>query len=155
MNSYSIRPATSADIPEILSQRRAMFEDMGVGDAVSLQPMLAAAEKYLRDAMPQGLFYAWFALAPGGEIAGGCAVAINFWPPHPWDPQSRRAYLLNLYVYPEHRRKGVARLLMQTALDWCKAQGIGTVSLHASQVGRSLYESFGFAQTNEMRLKLK
>jgi GNAT superfamily N-acetyltransferase len=148
MTNFIIRPATLADLSEILLHRRAMFEDMGVGDAVSLAPMLAATEKYLREAMPQGAFRAWFAVAPDGQTAGGCAVATSSWPPHPWDPQSRRAYLLNLYVYPEHRRQGVARLLMQTTLDWCRAEGFGTVSLHASKFGRELYESFGFQQTN-------
>jgi GNAT superfamily N-acetyltransferase len=155
MTDFTLRPATISDIPEILQHRRAMFEDMGVGDAASLAPMLAAAENYLQEAVPQGAFRAWFAVAPDGSTAGGCAVAVGSWPPHPWDPQTRRAYLLNLYVYPEHRRKGVARLLMKTALDWCKAEGFGTVSLHASKVGRELYESLGFQQTNEMRLKLK
>ena len=155
MTNFTIRPATLADLPEILHHRRAMFEDMGVGDAASLAPMLAATETYLREAMPQGAFRAWFGVAPDGQIAGGCAVAISSWPPHPWDPQSRRAYILNLYVYPEHRRKGIARLLLQTTVDWCKAEGFGTVSLHASPVGRSLYESLGFHQTNEMRLRLK
>ncbi len=155
MTDLTVRPAILADIPEILHHRRAMFEDMGVGDAVSLAPMLAASEKYLREAMPQGMFHAWLAVADNDRTAGGCAVAISSWPPHPWDPQSRRAYVLNLYVYPEYRRKGIARLLMKATLDWCKAEGFGTVSLHASEVGRSLYESFGFRQTNEMRLNLK
>jgi GNAT superfamily N-acetyltransferase len=150
-----IREAALADISEIVSQRRAMFEAMGVGDAASLAPMLAATEKYLREAMPQGEFHAWFAIAHGGHTVGGCAAATSFWPPHPWDTQSRRAYILNLYVYPEHRRQGIARRLLQTTLDWCRAEGFGTVSLHASEYGRALYESFGFRQTNEMRLLLK
>jgi ribosomal protein S18 acetylase RimI-like enzyme len=155
MTTFTIRTAAPSDIPEILHHRRAMFEDMGVGDAASLGSMLAATEGYLREAMPQGAFRAWFAIAPDGQTAGGCAVAISSLPPHPWDPQSRRAYILNLYVYPQHRRQGIARLLMQTTVDRCKAEGFGTVSLHASQFGRELYESFGFQQTNEMRLKLK
>jgi len=155
MTNFTIRPATLADISEILHHRRAMFEDMGVGDAASLAPMLAATEKYLREAMPQGAFRGWFAITSDVHIAGGCAVATSSWPPHPWDPLSRRAYILNLYVYPEHRRQGVARLLIQTTLDRCRAEGFGTVSLHASKFGRELYESFGFAQTDEMRLRLK
>jgi GNAT superfamily N-acetyltransferase len=154
MTNFIIRTAALADIPEILHQRRAMFEDMGVGDATSLTPMLTAMQEYLLLAMPRSDFHAWFALAEG-RIVGGCAVATTLWPPHPWDTRSRRAYVLNLYVYPEHRRKGVARLLIQTTLDWCKTEGFGTVSLHASKFGRELYESFGFAQTNEMRLTIK
>jgi GNAT superfamily N-acetyltransferase len=155
MNSYPIRQATTADIPEILHHRRAMFEDMGVTDPALLSPMLAEAKRYLHEAMPNGMFRAWFALSPDDRIIGGCAVAISISPPHPWDPQSRRAYILNLYVDPDHRRKGIARQLLQTTVDWCKADGFGTVSLHASHHGRSLYESIGFVQTNEMRMKLK
>jgi GNAT superfamily N-acetyltransferase len=154
MTDFTIRPATPADIPEILRQRRAMFEDMGGADSDSLDAMLASAEPYLRESMPQGSFLAWLAITSSGQFAGGAAVAVGSSPPHPWDPQPRRAYILNLYVYPEFRRMGMARRLMQTTLDWCKTEGFGTVTLHASEGGRSLYESFGFAQTNEMRLKL-
>ncbi len=155
MNSYSIRPATLADITEILHHRRAMFEDMGVTDSTLLAPMLLAAGKYLDEAMPQGNFRAWFAISEDTQIVGGCAVAISSSPPHPWDPRTRRAYILNLYVYPDHRRNGIARQLLQTTVDWCRTEGFNTVSLHASQHGRSLYESLGFTQTNEMRLKLR
>ena len=63
-----------------------------------------------------------------------------------------RAYLLNVYVYQEFRRQGVARRLMQVMVDWCRAQGFSTVWLHASDEGRPLYESMGFAASNEMKL---
>ena len=38
---------------------------------------------------------------------------------------------------------------------WCREQGYKTVSLHASEDGRHLYEALGFKPTNEMRLGLK
>jgi hypothetical protein len=38
---------------------------------------------------------------------------------------------------------------------WCRAQGYAGVSLHATDEGRPLYESMGFAPTNEMRLRLR
>jgi hypothetical protein len=43
---------------------------------------------------------------------------------------------------------------MQAMVDWCRCEGYGTVSLHASAAGRPLYESMGFQPTNEMSLKL-
>ena len=76
------------------------------------------------------------------------------WPAGAWNPENRRAYILNMYVYPEFRRRGIARSLMHTMIDWCRRQGFATVSLHASRHGRPLYESLGFVPTTEMRLTL-
>ena len=35
-------------------------------------------------------------------------------------------------------------------IDWCRAQGIARVRLHASDAGRPLYASLGFTPTTEM-----
>jgi hypothetical protein len=44
--------------------------------------------------------------------------------------------------------------LTQAALDACRALGIRTFILHASNEGRALYASLGFKGTNEMRMQL-
>ena len=49
------------------------------------------------------------------------------------------------------RRQGLARRLTETAIEWCRANAIATVILHASDEGRDLYSSLGFQPTNEMR----
>jgi GNAT superfamily N-acetyltransferase len=69
-------------------------------------------------------------------------------------PGAPRANILNVYTHPPHRRRGLARELIVTALDWCREHGIRAVILHASRDGRALYESLGFEPTNEMRLML-
>jgi GNAT superfamily N-acetyltransferase len=51
-------------------------------------------------------------------------------------------------------RRGLARRLMDTMLAWCRAQGMHSIYLHASDHGRPLYESLGFTATNEMRIVL-
>jgi ribosomal protein S18 acetylase RimI-like enzyme len=63
-----------------------------------------------------------------------------------------RGNILNVYTEREHRRRGMARALMQIALEWCAANQVGAVILHASAEGSALYESLGFTPTNEMRL---
>jgi GNAT superfamily N-acetyltransferase len=57
-------------------------------------------------------------------------------------------------LIPQARRLGLARLLMETALEWCRNNGIRAVILHSSDDGRPLYQSLGFRPTNEMRLVL-
>ena len=45
---------------------------------------------------------------------------------------------------PEHRRKGLARRLLEDAIAHAKRDGIRTLKLDATEEGRPLYESLGF-----------
>ncbi|MFZ0284885.1 MAG: GNAT family N-acetyltransferase [Terriglobales bacterium] len=149
-----IRDANSDDIPEILRQRRAMYLDMDYEDSPALAKMLSSCEPYLRESLADGSFRSWLALA-GRKVAGGGAVIISPWLSHPYDLECRRATILNVYVYPEFRRRGIARRLMETIIVWCRQQNFASVFLHASKAGRPLYDALGFDATNEMKLKLK
>ena len=149
-----IRPATVDDMPELLRQRRRMYEDMGNRDANALTAMVAATAAFLPNAMADGLFHGWLA-ENQGRIVGGGAVIVTPWVAHPHDLACRHATVLNVYTYAEFRRRGVARSVMATILDWCRSQGLATAFLHASDEGRPLYESMGFHSSNEMKLLLR
>lgn len=153
-HNVEIREATLADIPEILRQRRRMYEDMRYSDTAVLSAMLELTDDYLRKALPDGTFRSWLACDDGRPIAGG-AVVINPWPAHPYDLECRRATILNVYTEPNYRRSGIARQILQFIIGWCKQQGFARVTLHASEDGRHLYESLGFEASNEMRLDLR
>jgi ribosomal protein S18 acetylase RimI-like enzyme len=152
--NVTIREATIADIPEILRQRRRMYEDMHYNDPTTLATMASLSSEYLNSAMANGTFRAWLAAVENRVVAGG-AMIISPWPAHPYDLQCRRATILNVYTDSEYRRRGIARQLMQTILAWCKREDFARVTLHASDDGRHLYESLGFELSNEMRLNLR
>ena len=61
---------------------------------------------------------------------------------------------MNISVEPEYRNQGIAKELLKTILFYIKDKNITLVSLHASEMGKNLYEKVGFKPTNEMRLKL-
>lgn len=149
-----IRPATASDIPEILRQRRGMYEDMHYTDSDALTQMMKLSADYLTIAIADGSFRAWFA-SENGSITGGGAIILTPWLAHPYDLECRRATILNVYTYPEYRRRGIARRLMQTMIGWCRQEGLARITLHASEGGRYLYESLGFEPSNEMTLKLR
>ncbi len=149
-----IREATLADIPEILRQRRAMYEDMDYKDAAALSAMVSISASYLAKAMAEGSFRSWLASVETRIVAGG-AIIISPWPAHPYDLECRRATILNVYTDRGYRRRGIARHLLTTMIAWCQREGFARVDLHASPDGRHLYESLGFEPSNEMRLKLK
>lgn len=148
-----IRQATADDVPEILRQRRAMYLDMDYPDSSDLAAMLSSCEAYLLESIGNGSFRAWLGVIEQTVVGGG-AVLVSPWPSHPYDLECRRATILNVYVYPQFRRRGIARELLRTMIEWCKGQRFAMVYLHASQDGRRLYERLGFEPSNEMKLKL-
>jgi GNAT superfamily N-acetyltransferase len=148
----AIRPATVEDAALIAAQRRAMFFDMGHCNARTLDSMTEAFLPWVRHKMSAGEYLGWFAIADDGGVAAGAGLWLMDWPPHMVGPGSRRGNILNVYTRPEFRRQGLARRLTETAVDWCRANGVRTVILHASNEGRPLYQALGFEASNEMRL---
>jgi len=66
----------------------------------------------------------------------------------------RYAYVNGVYVYPNYRRRGIARRLMNMAIDWARERGCVQVRLRSSDDGRPLYRSLGFAASSEMQLDI-
>jgi ribosomal protein S18 acetylase RimI-like enzyme len=145
------RAANLNDLDVIVHHRRAMFRDMGYRDEAELDAMAEAFRPWLRRKMEQNEYLAWLAVEEQQTVAG-IGLWLMDWPPHMIGPGSPRGYILNVYTEPDFRRRGIARSLMQLALDWCSARNIRTVVLHSSPAGRALYESLGFRSSNEMRL---
>jgi len=150
-----IREAQPEDVAEIVRHRRRMYEDMGERDAAALDAMQASSAAFLEKAIPAGLFHGWLAQTRAGRVVAGGGMMIVPWLSRPADAEPRRAWILNVYTYPEYRRQGIARRLMQTIIEWCRQAGFQAVSLHTSDDGRALYESLGFKPTEEMKLLLR
>jgi ribosomal protein S18 acetylase RimI-like enzyme len=158
-SSFFVREAAFADIRLLAHHRAAMFRDMGKLPPHQ-QPLLEReTASYLTDALPRGEYLAWLAetASTPPTIIGGAGVQLR-----PLLPRPRRdadhlelgpeAIVLNVYVEPNWRRRGVAEALMRTLLNALEARGVSRVVLHASNEGRRLYERLGFVSTNEMLL---
>ena len=142
---YRIRLATLADATVLVRHRIAMFTDMAVPlDADVLDQAFRA---WLAATMPAGTYRAWLVETAGGEVAGGGGITIIPWPPGPRYAGDRLAYAYNVYTEPAHRRRGLARLVMNTIHSWCRAEGITSIALNASRDGKPLYESMGYAES--------
>jgi GNAT superfamily N-acetyltransferase len=148
-----IREALPSETAIILHHRRSMFRDMGEGTAAELDRMVEVAGPWLARALADGSYRHWLALDASGSVAGGGGVLLCPWLANPKDPCTERAVILNVYTELEFRKRGIARKIMLTILDWIRKRGLHGVNLHASPEGRSLYEKLGFEATNEMRLR--
>jgi ribosomal protein S18 acetylase RimI-like enzyme len=157
--AFSIRRAVESDIHELARHRAAMFHDMGKLSPEREAPLREATAGYLRGALPRGEYLAWVAEDAAAAAIGGAGVQLR--PILPRPPEGGdgddlelgpEAIVLNVYVEPAWRRRGVAEALMRALLDELAARGVRRIVLHASADGRRLYERLGFEPTNEMRL---
>lgn len=151
---YLYRPATLADVPVLCRHRRLMFEDMGHSDESILNAMSSRFIDWVTARIKNETYLAWLALDGSGKVVAGAGLWLIDWPPHVLGPEGPRGYILNIFTEKEHRRQGIARRLTELCVDACRKRNIDIVALHASEFGRSLYESLGFTPSNEMRLKL-
>lgn len=153
--SLTILRATP-DAAAIIAEHRArMFQEIGRLDTTRAAATMEQVQPMLGPMLASGEYVGWLAIAESGMVVAGAGVQVRRLLPLPETFVDREALIVNVYVQPTYRRLGLARRLMAAVLDWCHAQGIERVSLHASSMGRPLYESLDFTPTNEMVRLLK
>jgi len=144
------RLATAADAPLITAHRRAMFAAMGSTPASILDAMSRNFQPWVARMIAEGKYMGWITEDTGRPVASAGLLVLD-WPPHPLDLGSEhRGYLLNVYVEPEFRKRGLAHALVDRCLAEAHRRGLRVVALHSSDAARSIYEALGFRTTNEM-----
>src|SRR5579872_567766 len=107
--SFRIEPAGLEDVATIVEHRRAIFQELASEEA-SLAAMCEAFRPWLAERMRTATYLGRFA-GVDGQTASGVGLWLIDWPPGVLDPDLPRAYILDVYTRPEHRRQGMARAL--------------------------------------------
>jgi GNAT superfamily N-acetyltransferase len=153
--SYQIRPAEACDAGIIARQRAAMFRDMGLVSPEEGELLRSASEPWVAALLSNGGYFGWLVEYDNVVVAGG-GIIIRELPPTPGCYRiGRWGNIMSVYTEPTHRRRGLARRLMETILAWCGSHAIDQVTLAASDEGRPLYEAMGFVPTSEMKLPVE
>ena len=150
-DGYSSRAAEAGDAALLARFRLAMFRHIAPAPFDEAAFEAHDAETLARE-LASGRTLAWF-VEHGGRPVASAALTLYAILPKPWNVDARYGYLSSLFTEPEHRRRGLARHLMGLAMEAARERGCAEVALHAAPDGRPLYESLGFAATNEMRRK--
>ncbi len=102
-----------------------------------------------------GRFLAFLAEDPDGTVLGSGAVWLMPAQPRPGHlARETTPYILSMFTEPKARGRGVASALVERMISWARAERYPRVVLHASRMGRGVYERLGFERSNEMRLEL-
>jgi GNAT superfamily N-acetyltransferase len=91
-----------------------------------------------------GMRHVWVARGADGAPVGMANCQVFDRMPRPGRPDTRWAYVANVWTDPDHRRRGVGRLLMDTVLGWCRDERMARVVLNPSEISLPLYRSVGF-----------
>jgi len=151
-DGITVRDALPEDIESLTRARRLMFEELDDFEPGVLDRIDAEFRAYLAREFESGRACGWLAIDDSsGKWVGGLTNIWVSWPSSPNVPGELRAYLFGLYVDARFRRRGIARSLVEAARRTAREAGAAAVILHASDAGRPLYESLGFASTSEMR----
>lgn len=150
MEPLVIRPAIPADAPEIVRLIRALAA-AGERPAPVIAPVTEAS--VLADGFgPSPAFEV--ILACRGDIAVGFA---QFYPTYAAWIGERTVTIANLYVAPDERRGGLARLLVREVARAALARGAMRLELfvEVTNPARAFYTRLGFTEMTDIRCRLE
>lgn len=150
-----------------LIYKRATLEDINTLAETRIEVLKAAnklcADTDMGEVERQSYLYYQKALSDGSHIAylvfdeSGCigTGGVSFFQVMPTyhNPSGKKAYIMNMYTNPKYRRKEIAYKTLDMLIKEIKSKGISSISLEATDMGRPLYEKYGFVKMNsEMEL---
>ena len=149
--AMNIRQATIRDVDELVRLRCELWR--AVQEPEPTPDLTAATRSFFETRLGRDDFVTLVADV-GGEIAAVGTVHCFERLPYAGNLSGKEFYLLNMYTRPKYRRHGYAAMLVRCFQDLARQRGARRIWLHASDVGRSLYERAGFvSKENEMEYK--
>ena len=124
----------------------------GLEDTVNMAQVEAQSREYYTAALGDGSHAAY--LVWDGDVFAG-AGGVSFYRVMPtWhNPSGWKAYIMNMYTAPDYRRRGIAWHVLELLTAEIRSRGITAIALEATEMGRPLYEKFGFVTMgSEMEL---
>ena len=144
--------ATAEDL-EVLTKTRAVVlrEANGLPGDADLSAVEAQTREYYRRALADGSYVAYL-VYDGEALVGAGGVSYFQVTPTCKNPSGKKAYIMNMYTAPSHRRRGIAWHTLDLLVKEARRAG-AVVSLEATAAGRPMYEKYGFVKMeNEMEL---
>jgi len=65
------------------------------------------------------------------------------------DPETERARIRAMYTHPDHTRKGIGRLILDTAEAAAREEGFKALEMAATMSGKPLYSACGYQVESE------
>ncbi|SDA48929.1 Acetyltransferase (GNAT) family protein [Butyrivibrio sp. INlla18] len=143
------RKATIDDLDMLVSTRIMVLRAANkLDDSVDMSEVERESRDYYAKALLDGSQTAYLVFDEGEFVGAGGVSYFRVMPTY-HNPTGKKAYIMNMYTAPDHRRRGIAFNTLDLLVKDAKAQGVSAISLEATDMGRPLYEKYGFVKMND------
>jgi len=138
------RKATQNDIADLAKIRsKFLLEARDIRTESERDLMEKSNREYFETAFADDSFVAWLAL-DGDNIIATSGLSFYVVPPTCQCPDGKVAYIMNMTTFPEYRKQGIGTELFRRIVEEAKIRGYKKITLNATNMGRPLYEKYGF-----------
>lgn len=147
--ALSYRKATLADL-EILTETRieVLCAANKLSDDVDMSEVKKQSFEYYQNALLNNSHLAYLIFDEETFVGAGGISYFQVMPTY-HNPTGKKAYIMNMYTKPGYRRQGIAFKTLDLLVTDAREKGITAISLEATDMGRPLYEKYGFVKMND------
>lgn len=147
--TYTYKKATIQDIDELVRTRIIVLRAANkLSDDVDMSLVETESYEYYKRALKSGEHIAYLVYDNDTFIGAGGVSFYQVMPTY-HNPSGKKAYIMNMYTVPDYRRRGIAFCTLDMLVKDAKAQGVTQISLEATDMGRPLYEKYGFVKMQD------
>ena len=146
--------ATIEDLDELVRTRIIVLRAANkLDESADMSEVEEQSRDYYKKALADGTHTAYLVYDNDKFIGAGGVSYYRVMPTY-HNPRGEKAYIMNMYTAPDYRRKGIAFKTLDLLIQDAKERGVNAISLEATDMGRPLYEKYGFVKMNdEMELR--
>ena len=154
VQKFEYKRATMEDIDELVRTRIIVLRAANkLSDDEDMSVVEEESKAYYRRALETGEHIAYLVYDNGAFVGAGGVSFYQVMPTY-HNPTGKKAYIMNMYTAPAYRRQGIAFHTLDLLVKVIRKQGVSQITLEATEMGRPLYEEFGFVgMKDEMELK--
>ena len=153
IQKFVYKRATMEDIDELVRTRIIVLRAANkLPDDEDMFVVEKESYAYYRRALETGEHIAYLVYDNGAFVGAGGASFYQVMPTY-HNPTGKKAYIMNMYTAPGYRRQGIAIHTLDLLVKDVRKQGVSQIALEATEMGRPLYEKYGFVKMeDEMEL---
>lgn len=146
---FEYKRATIEDIEELVRTRIMVLRAANkLSDDVDMSVVEQESFTYYKRALVSGEHIAYLVYDNDKFIGAGGVSFYQVMPTY-HNSTGKKAYIMNMYTAPEYRRQGIAFQTLDLLVKDAKGQGVSQIALEATDMGRPLYEKYGFVKMEE------